>query len=554
MENYGCVTWGDALIFRSEPSHQEREERALILLHEMAHMWFGDMVTMKWWEDLWLNEAFAEWACYWAATAATQFTDVWSSFLAGGKLYGYRADMAPTTHPIRQPVRDVAEAAASFDGITYPKGAAVLKQLVSYVGEDEFVAGLRSYFAHNAWGNTSLDDLMSEIASASGRDLGEWTKLWLDTAGTDRLVLERDGDGALQLLATSPDGGSPRPHRLDIGIYDRSGESLVRRQLVPVEVSGSATPIDDVASADLLLVNDEDLTFASTRPDSESLATMLSSSGALPTAVSRAVAVTTAWDMLMTADIRTADFVGCVTAALQRESVDALVEPFLDLASRAAERWSPAGQRDGLLGVVADTCLLLAEQPARRQVAMRTLARTAVTDEQLAALLAAPDRDFDIRWRTAIRLAELGRADKAEVESLSSEDPDPDAWVRALAADTAVADPAAKEAAWTAIVDEHKVPMGSIGEMVTAFWRPAQDDILAPYAQRFLETLPKLSSSGMIPALVLSQGMFPVEAVGADFIEQVKVVAADPEVIPIVRNRVLEQADVLRRMLAARSA
>jgi aminopeptidase N len=164
MENYGCVSWSDVAVFRSTPTHAEREQRALILLHEMAHMWFGDIVTMRWWEDLWLNEAFAEWACFWAAEAATQFTDAWSSFLTSEKLYGYSADMAPTTHPSRQPVDDVAAAVASFDGITYPKGASVLKQLFAFVGEEQFVAGLKSYFATHASSPTKANSCFSTLA------------------------------------------------------------------------------------------------------------------------------------------------------------------------------------------------------------------------------------------------------------------------------------------------------------------------------------------------------------------------------------------------------
>ena len=268
MENYGCVTWSDAFIYRSDPTYTEREQRAVVLLHEMAHMWFGDMVTMVWWEDLWLNEAFAEWACYWAAEGATKFTDAWSSFLAGEKLFGYSADMAPTTHPIRQPVDDVAAAVASFDGITYPKGASVLKQLFAFVGEDACVNGLRGYFAKHAWGNTRLADLMSELELASGRDLADWTTGWLDTAGTDRLTLEVRSAGEHVLRAVGPDGIPPRPHRLDVGVYERAqdGGGLVRSRLVSLETTGASTGVPGLTEAALHLINDEDLTFASVRP------------------------------------------------------------------------------------------------------------------------------------------------------------------------------------------------------------------------------------------------------------------------------------------------
>ncbi len=553
MENFGCITWGDQLIFRANPSHQERELRVLVLLHEMAHMWFGDMVTMKWWEDLWLNEAFAEWACHWAASEATAYTDVWSSFLSGWKLGGYTADMAPTTHPIRQPVGDVAEAAASFDGITYPKGASVLKQLFAYVGEEAFVSGLRSYFSKHAWGNTSLDDLMDELAAASGRDLAEWTRLWLDTAGTDRLVLESGDNGELELHTTAPPGADPRPHRLEIGVYDRSGEELVRRELVPVEAAGAVTPLADVpGDADLLLVNDEDLTFASVRPDDASLQTMLADAGRLPNAVSRAVAVTTAWDMLMTGEVTTREFVGCVTRALATETVDAVIEPFLGLASRAAARWSPDDQRDELMGLVADTCVGLAGQPARRQVALRTLAENAVTAEHFAVLDDAGDKDHDIRWRLATRLAELGRADDDEVAELENTDPDPDAWIRAFAVHAARPDPAAKEQAWTAIMDERKIPYGSLFQVVGAFWRPSQADILSSYPDRYLRALPDLQNSGMLPAMALSAAMFPTVGSDESFVDEAMAAARGEGVVPVVRNNVIERADQLQRMLRAR--
>ena len=439
MENYGCVTWSDAYVYRSAPTYTEREQRAVVLLHEMAHMWFGDMVTMRWWEDLWLNEAFAEWACHWAAEAATQFSDAWSSFLASDELAGYAADMAPTTHPIRQPVVDVAAAVASFDGITYPKGASVLKQLFAFVGEDACVAGLRAYFAKYVWGNTQLADLMSELELASGRDLAEWTAGWLDTAGTDRLSLEASSAGGTVLHAHGPNGLRPRKHRLEIGVYDRGedGGSLMRQRLMSVETTGTTTDIPDVANAALLLVNDDDLTFASVRPDASSLAGMLESAARLPSAVSRAVAVTTAWDMLVWGDLSAADFVRCVTAVLPDEAVDSVVEPYLSLAVEAADSWSPDSSRDGLLEHVAEACLELSANPMRRQVALRALAQTAVTDDQVSALRALVAEDIDLRWRMLTRLAEIDSVDPAEVEQLVSSDPDPDSWVRALAVDSA---------------------------------------------------------------------------------------------------------------------
>jgi len=557
MENYGCVTWSDAIVFRHPPSPQERSDRAAILLHEMAHMWFGDIVTMRWWDDLWLNEAFAEWACYWAAAGATEYTDSWAGFLASGKLGGYRVDQGPTSHPIRQAAGDVAEATAGFDAITYEKGASVLKQLVAYVGEDRFVAGLRAYFSKHAWGNASLADLMGELADASGRDLTTWTELWLDTAGTDTLTLVPQGDG-LELHAEGPSGATAvvRPHRLDIGAYDRRDGALVRRESVPVETTGTVTPVPDLQRpADLLLVNDDDLTFAAVRPDAAGRTQLLEHAGQLPTATARAVAVATCWDLLYNGELSAAEFVGTATSVVSVESVDVVIESFLSLAHEAASLWSTDAERDKLLTLVADTAIALAESPgARRTLALRTLADSAVDDAHFEALRAAAGDDVDLRWRLQTRLAALGRHDEAAVDDLLALDPDPDGWVRALAVGSAQPSTAAKEEAWRAVADERRVPIGSLYEVSGAFWQPGQDAALAPYAERYLELLPRLASAGMIAALATSSAMFPLVGVDAVYVNRVVAATEAGDVIPVVAGRVRERADQLRRMLAARGS
>jgi aminopeptidase N len=554
MENYGCVTWSDAFIFRSTPSPQEREERAIVLLHEMAHMWFGDIVTMRWWDDLWLNEAFAEWACYWSGAAATEFTDAWAGFLVTRKLAAYPVDRGPTSHPIRQSAGDVAEATAGFDAITYMKGAGVLKQLVAYVGEDAFVSGLRAYFKNHAWANATLDDLMGELGRASGRDLAAWTEGWLDTAGTDTLRLEPGEEAGFVLHASGPNGRPPRPHRLDLGVYVNEGGALVRREVIPLEVDGTSTAVPAVEKpVTLLLVNDNDQTFASVRPDDDSLAQLLDSAGDLPTATSRAVAVITVWDMLMDGALGATDFVRCANGVLAHETADSLVEPFLQLAVSAARRWAPDAVRDDLLSSIADTCLAIAEHGGtRRLVALRSLAQTAVNERQLAALRELTADDVDLSWRALTRFAALGQFDQAQVDALRERDPDPDTWVRALAVESAQPLASAKEATWRAVVEQHKVPMGSLGEVAMAFWQPSQADVLAPFAERYEAALPALASAGMIPAMTTAYAMFPLVGAGQDFVDRATSLVEDPEVSPVVGQRVLEQADQLKRMLAAR--
>jgi len=551
MENYGCVTWSDFFIYRDPPSYADREERALVLLHEMAHMWFGDMVTMRWWDDLWLNESFAEWACGWAAVRCTEFTDMWAAMLATEKQDAYAADSAPTTHPIRQQLVDVATAAASFDDITYPKGAAVLKQLVAFVGEDSFLTGLRSYFTTYAWGNTTLDDLITELSSASGRDLTAWVEGWLETSGTDRLTLERH-DGGATLVATPPEGRAPLPHRLQIGAYDARGERLTLIRTLSVEVAGERTRVDGVPHADLLLVNDDDLTFATVRPDPDSLGILLSRGGELPTALGRTLAITTAWGMLYDGELTAEQFIDCGVGVLTRETADSVIEPLLGRLIDAAEHWAPPTARERLLSRVGDLCLALADHPGRRMAALRGLAESASTAVQLEAL-AVHATAPDLGWRRLIRLGELDQLEEAEVQSLLAVDPDPDAWVNAVRARTARPDAEAKRSAWQAVMVDRKIPQDVLGLVGRAFWRPGQDELLTPYAEMFLQSLPELGDAGMLWALCMSRGFYP--AVGGDdhFLGRLGTAAGHDTVSPIVRQNVRELSDRRRRREAARA-
>ncbi|HEX8345131.1 MAG TPA: aminopeptidase N [Actinoplanes sp.] len=547
MENYGCVTWTDTYLRRVTPTPAERESFAAVLLHEMAHMWFGNIVTMRWWDDLWLNEAFAEFACYWAAVRATAFTDVRASFLAGEKLEAYLADQGPISHPIRQPVADVAEAASIFDSITYPKGASVLHQLMTYVGEKNFETGMKAYFARHAWGTTTLQDLVDALAASSGRDLDAWRAGWLETAGTDRLTLEPDGD-ALVLVARGP-GGPPRPQVLAVGAYTRGPSGLDRTAVAHVEVRGPRTPVD-LPPADLYLVNDEDLTFATTRPGAGGTDALLGAAAELPTAIARSVAVATVWDMLITGETGAAQVVDCLTAVLAAETADSVIEPYLQLAGDAAELWSADAERAGLLARVATTCTSLAGQPARRQVALRGLARTAGDLAEVSRLQVEAGGDVDLQWRALVRKAELAGDTADEVRRLLDVDPDPDARFRALAVRAAAPDAEEKAAIWRTVVDERSVPIGSVGAVTRAFWRPGQDGLLAPYADRYLRLLPDLHRGGMIPAMVYTARLFPVFAIGEDFVATA-VDAAGPAA-PVVRKTLLERSDEVRRMLRAR--
>ncbi|MFD4503507.1 aminopeptidase N [Streptomyces sp. NPDC058457] len=548
MENYGCVTWSDAFLRRATPTPAESELLAVVLLHEMAHMWFGNIVTMRWWDDLWLNEAFAEFACHWAAEGATRYTDAWAGHLVGDKLKAYLSDQGPVSHPIHQPIQDVAQAASIFDNITYPKGASVLHQLMTYVGEDRFRTGMAAYFARHAWGTTTLQDLIDALAEASGRDLTAWRKAWLETAGTDRFTLEHDG-GTVTLVAD----GNPRPQVLAVGAYDRAGDALERTALVRVEVTEVRTPVTGLpATSDLLLINDDDLTFATTRPDPTTRDALFGAAAQLPTAISRGAAAATVWDMLTAGEATAAEAGRCLTALLAAETSDAVIEPYLTLVTNIAELWAPPAERPALTEAVAAVCRRLAADPGRRQVALRGLARTATGAEDLAWLREQAGADVDLRWRALVREAELGGDVTAESAALLERDPDPDAWVRALTVRAALPDPAAKAEVWQRLAVDREVPVQAVSPVAAAFWRPGQDAQLAPYAEYYLAAIPELHQGGMIPAMTYTAHLFPPYAVDPAYIEKARQAAR--EAAPVVRNTLLERSDAVRRMLHARAA
>ncbi|GAB6904114.1 aminopeptidase N [Kineosporia succinea] len=537
MENFGCVTWSDGFLRRSEPTPVEAGGTARVLLHEMAHMWFGNIVTMRWWDDLWLNESFAEFAANWAAVGATRHTDSWAHHLIGQKLSAYLADQGPATHPIRQPIHDVAQAMSIFDAITYPKGASVLRQLQAYVGDEAFRTGMASYFARFAWQNTTLQDLVDELAAAGGRDLDAWRDGWLTVAGTDRFVLDTGGETPV-LVGSGPEG-PPRPQVLVVGAYQEQDGTLVRTAREVVEVHQERTPLDLPAGAAHYLVNDDDLTFASTRPADPDAA------GRLPTPIARAVAVTSMWDALLTGEGTAAGAVAGLVSVLDAETAPSVVETYLRMAADVAEFWSPPALREQLAGQVAECCRRIAAGPTHRRVALRTLARV-TTD--VDALVEAAGDDVDLLWRALVRRSELGGDTEAEVADLLARDPDPDAKTRALMVSAAAPDAESKAEVWRALV-AREVPLSSTHATTAAFWRPGQDELLAGYGEKYLELLPVMHEGGMIPGLYFSQDLFPVFGQDATFVARALAV---PDLAPVVRQTLVSRADEVSRMLRSR--
>lgn len=546
MENWGCVTYGDGLLPRSEPTPDDRYWVAAFVLHEMAHMWFGDLVTMRWWDDLWLNEAFASFASTWAMAEATELTDAWATFLVAEKLVAYDEDRTPATHPIRAEVPDVAHAMANFDGITYYKGQAVLRQLVEYVGEPAFVAGLRTYFARHAWGNTRLADLMDAVAEASGRDLAGWTVDWLDRSGPDTLTL---ADGTL--TASAPDGGPPRPHRLDVGCFRRVGDRLERFAAVPVELAEPRVTLE-LPPADLHLVNDRDLTYATTRTDAVATRALLTSAGALPDALSRAVAVGAVWDLLVEGEATGRDVATCLLDVLEHEDSPSVVEPFLGRTASAVARWLPAADRPAIELRLADVALRIAERPGLRAAALRAVADAATTEEHLVILDVAAADDVDLAWRVLARRAELGEDVEDRIARLLDRDPDPEARFRALAVRASAPTEAGKAAAWTALFEERSVPAGTtVREVAGRFWRPDQEELLLPWAHRWFDEVDGLPPGGLLATMSLVRATYPPTGDDA-LLERARAAASADDVPAPVRSMLVMGADRLGRMLRAR--
>jgi aminopeptidase N len=549
MENWGCVTWSDSVLSRSTPTYLQRASTARVLLHEMAHMWFGDLVTMRWWDDLWLNEAFASWAATWAAAGATVYVDDWATLAVGLKLTGYQMDMGPARHSIRAEVADVAEAMANFDAITYVKGSSVLRQLAALVGDEVFVSGLRTYFADHAWGSTTLADLVDAVGAAAGRDLTGWTADWLDRAGTDTISLVDT-----TLLTTSPDRPTPRTHRLDIGCYMLDGTELQHVETLAVETCGTTTALKGrLPDADLYLLNETDLTFAAVRTDETSLEVMLAGAASLPDPLARAMVVSTGWDMLAKGELSTGDFLGCLLPMLEREQAPGLVEPMLALALRATELWTASPLVPGRLARLATVAQARAEEPDHRDAALRVLASCAVAPEQLRLLDEASGSDVDLAWRVLVRRAALGRHDPAAVAALLARDPDPEAHVRALGVTAARADDEAKREVWTEIFEKRSVPAGQpMLLLARCFWQPVQQHLLKPWTHRYLDEVTTLAGGGLLATGGLMRAMMPVIA-DEPFIDRARELATEPGTDPTVRTTLLNGADLLARSLRARS-
>ncbi|WP_155369928.1 aminopeptidase N [Catellatospora vulcania] len=508
MENFGCVTHADAsYIFRSEVTDFEREQRANTILHELAHMWFGDLVTMRWWDDLWLNESFAEWASHWCNAEATRFSDAWTTFLSLRKNWGYGQDQLSSTHPVYCDMPDVDAVEVNFDGITYAKGASVIKQLVAYVGIDAFVTGLRSYFKQHAWGNATFGDLLSALEAASGRELREFAAAWLETAqvNTLRPVVEIAKDGTYRqvtVLQTAPESHPTlRPHHLAVGLYDLVDGALVRRERIETDVAGAETVLAELAgrkAADVLLLNDDDLTYTKLRLDERSLATVVGNLSGFDSSLARALCWAAAWDMVRDAEMAARDYVALVTNALPGERDINLVTATLRqvqlvLTQYADPAWAPTGWAK--LADTAKAALAVAEPGSGFQLAWtRAFISAARGSNDLATLqgwltgTGVPDGITiagELRWQLVQCLVANGGVDPSIIQAEHDADRTASGDMGAALAYALIPTPANKAAVWAELTGPTALPNWRNRALIQGFQHSAQAELTAPYTPRF---------------------------------------------------------------------
>ncbi|MGH3549616.1 MAG: aminopeptidase N [Pseudonocardiaceae bacterium] len=580
MENASCVTLLEDYVFRSRVTRFLYERRCETVLHEMAHMWFGDLVTMRWWDDLWLNESFATWASVLCQSQATEYTGAWTTFATVEKAWAYRQDQLPSTHPIACEIPDVQAVEVNFDGITYAKGASVLRQLVAYVGLEEFLAGLRLYFTRHAWANATLADLLAALEQASGRDLSGWSAQWLETTGLNTLRPEFTVDGAGTFTSFAvlqsgarPGAGERRTHRLAVGVYDSPADApdgtLVRTHRVELDVSEGLTEVPElvgVSAGRLVLVNDDDLTYCTMRLDEKSLATLTSRIGDITESLPRSLCWSAAWEMTREAEFKARDFVAVVLAGLPAETEVGVVKRLLAqvqvaLSSYADPVWASEEGWPRFASTLVN--LVSAADPGSdHQLALVNALTTVLlgkpeldamagwlTGDSVPEALAV---DTDLRWRLLQALAAHGVLGEDEIAA--EQDRDATATGRRQAERTRALLPtqAGKERAWEQAMRDDELPNAISEAIIGGFTHPAQKHLLGPYLDRYFSEIADVwdrRTSERAQSCVV--GLFPSWAVEQRCVDAASTWLKATEHPPALRRLVSEgQAGVVRALAA----
>ncbi|BBE22768.1 aminopeptidase [Arthrobacter sp. MN05-02] len=584
MENPGLVTFTENYVFRSAATEAQREARANTILHEMAHMWFGDLVTMSWWDDLWLKESFADYMGALGVAEATRWSTSWVSFANRRKSWAYVQDQLPTTHPIVADIPDLEAAKQNFDGITYAKGASVLKQLVAFVGRDAFTEAARQYFRKHEYGNTTLTDLLDVLADATGRDLASWSRSWLQTSGVPSLRAEVSAlDGVLSEVTIVQDAVDPvtgwdeyRPHRVRLGLYSYDAQGrLVRTGTEAVTVEGGRTPVPALAGTaqpDLLLVNDDDLTYAKLSFDERSLATLLSSIDRLQDPLARATCLTALWSSTRDALLPVGSYLDAVLLAAPAETGVGVLQVLLANVRTAVERFAHADQRDGLRDRMCHFLvdgLRSAEAGSDLQLAwaraLATAARTAPrAADVVRSVLDGDERipglplDAEVRWLFLQGLAAQERVRPGELEAERAADPTAAGRVGFTLASAAIPDAAIKKATWTEAVQGERLSNELLSAAIEGFTL-GPHELLAGYEEPYFEALRGVwSERGIEMASRIVRGLYPGRQDASGEPESHPVVrrtdewlTANADAPAALRRIVVEERDHLLRSLRA---
>ncbi|WP_184785698.1 aminopeptidase N [Phytomonospora endophytica] len=569
-EHFGAVTFAEEyFVFRSQVTDAEREFRAYVMYHEMAHMWFGDLVTMAWWDELWLKESFATWAGYWATAEATRFGQAWTTFQVGGKNSATRQDQLSTTHPIRAEIPDVAAGRANYDAITYSKGAGVLKQLVAYVGLEGFLAGLHEYFEKHQWDVAGFADLREALETASGRDLGEWSARWLETVEVNTLTADftlADGDYAtFAVVQTAPEEGPTlRTHRMAVGLYDLADGVLTRRRRIELDVSGERTEVPELVGErqpDVLLLNDDDLTYAKTHLDERTLATVSAHMNAFTESLPRALCWSTAWNMLRDGTMPAADFLRLVATCLPGESHAGILSIMRRFTDFALHWYTPEGERAAARELVAAASLgAIGTVPAgggAQLTWLKSYAANAHGEADVARMrgwlegVDVPEGltlDAGVRWTLLSGLAASGAIDSAAIDAEVARDDTTSGRDSAVTARATLPDAVDKAVAWAAIAPLD-APTRLQRATLAGFWRGGEPEVLRPYVLRMLDLIGELAAAGQLERASELGHTTPFLPAEAATVEAIDAWLAEPGRPAHLRRLVTEGRDELSRAI-----
>jgi aminopeptidase N len=545
MENAGAVTFTENYVFRSAVSDATRERRVVTILHELAHMWFGDLVTMKWWNDLWLNESFAEYVSTLATAEASEWTEAWTTFAALEKNWAYRQDQLPSTHPIVATINDLEDVQVNFDGITYAKGASVLKQLVAWVGREPFFEGVARYFKKHQFENTELKDLLVELEATSGRDLSGWSKLWLETAGVNTLkpVIETDGSGLItsfEVVQSTQEGHDhQRPHRMGIGFFNLQNDRVARSHYLELDIDGPSTKVKDLEGKqrpDLVLLNDNDLAYAKIRLDEPSRVFAMANLSKIEDSLARTLVWTAAWDATRDAEAPASDFVQLVLDHIATETESTTILTLLrQLVTTGNLYVSPENREETLTKIAGGLILLTENAPAGSDTQLQfakfvpQFARTEAQLNWLADLYAGKREieglalDADLRWELLTGLVIGGRASDAEIDAELKRDNTANGQKFAAAARAVIPTPEAKKRSWDILTTTEEYSNTLVNSASMAFGRTNDLSLLEPYATAYHEVAPKIweSRSYHIAAYLLNN-LYPIQLASEELATQTR--------------------------------